>query len=129
VLTGAWRLSWLGLRPYLDNAWFEALLAPRANYYYRLPYSCIDGNLESVLDEQMYMQSTFDGAEAAHLADDLVTALRLRRGSVRFAVRRQSGSEFLRLDVLEIGLAHCRPTLGRQADYRCRSEASRSPGG
>lgn len=75
--------SWQGLRTYLDQRWFAALLGgSEKNYLRQLQIACIDGNLESVLDEWFWMLGTTQGRKGADLCDELMGVARIRGSDV-----------------------------------------------
>jgi hypothetical protein len=77
------QLSWLGLRPYLDNPVIQSSL-PGRNAVEQVMKAVVDGGFESVLDEHFWLraQNLEDGARG--LAHDLRSALGLRAGSFGF---------------------------------------------
>lgn len=71
--------SWLGLRSYLDQPWFvKALGGGERHFPESIQNAIIEGNLESVLDEQLWLSSTLHGLEGPQLAAELKDVLRLR---------------------------------------------------
>jgi len=71
--------SWLGLRNYLDQPWFvKALGGGERHYPDSIQQAIFDGNLESVLDEQLWIVSKMQSLSGAQLAEELRDALRLR---------------------------------------------------
>ena len=55
-------LSWNGFRSYLNRSWFKAVLTRRREHYIRaIPEAVVAGNLESVLDEHLWISSRLDG--------------------------------------------------------------------
>lgn len=53
------RASWMGLRTYLDRPWFAAALQRRKQTFVEaLQQAVFDGNLESVLDEHLWVERT-----------------------------------------------------------------------
>lgn len=77
------QLSWLSLRPYLDNPVILSSLQGR-NAVDQIMKAVVDGGLESVLDEHFWLrvQNLEDGASG--LAQDLRSSLGLRAGSFSF---------------------------------------------
>lgn len=77
------QLSWLTLRPYLDNPVILSSL-PGQNAVDQVMKAVVGGGLESVLDEHFWLraQNLEDGALG--LAQDLRTSLGLRAGSFSF---------------------------------------------
>lgn len=71
--------SWLGLRSYLDQPWFvKALGGDERHFPESIQRAIVEGNLESVLDEQLWLNSTLNGLEGSQLAEELKDVLRLR---------------------------------------------------
>lgn len=77
------RLSWQGLRAYLDNPVILSSLSGR-NAVDQVMGAVVDGGFESVLDEHFWLraQNIHDGAKG--LAKDLQSTLGLRPGSFSF---------------------------------------------
>ena len=102
IATGfrALRVSWEGLRSYLNNPWMAASMAGRGGYRTRISRAILDGNLESVLDEHLWVTATLRHLDSKSLLDNLTTALTLRTADVKFY-----GYD------------------GRQSDYQLRSHA------
>ena len=76
--------SWLGLRSYLDNPLFEAAFGAGGNYRAALHRAVRHGNLESVLDEHLWISQRLGGGTGAELANTLRDALKLHVGRVEF---------------------------------------------
>jgi hypothetical protein len=78
--------SWTGLRTYLDRPWFNAALRRRRQKFVKaLEQAVFDGNLESVLDEHLWLERTLNPPrEENELAKKLLLALSRVRGSARF---------------------------------------------
>lgn len=75
--------SWQGLRSYLDQRWFAALLGgSERNYLRQLQSACVDGNLESVLDEWFWLLVTTQGSSGRELCDEFSAATRIRGSEV-----------------------------------------------
>jgi len=71
--------SWLGLRSYLDQPWFvKALGGGERHFPESVQNAIVEGNLESVLDEQLWLNSTLHGLDGPQLATELKDVLRLR---------------------------------------------------
>lgn len=96
-LLRALRTSWSGLRSYLNNPWMNASLQPDAagaaddsddsdgrRYRQRIQDAILDGNLESVLDEHLWITRTLRGSSSAEAAASLEDALSLRTSSLVF---------------------------------------------
>jgi len=84
--------TWSGLRTYLDQPWFvKALGGGERQYPDSLQKAIIDGNLESVLDEHLWVTSRLQGISGAGLAEELKEVLRLR--SSVFFVHSVNGKE------------------------------------
>ena len=87
------RLSWQGLRPYLDNPVLLSAIGG-ASTIDGLLGATFAGNLESVLDEHLWIRSaSLEGVDA--LAKDLQSSLRLITGG--FSFHALGNSERLRL--------------------------------
>lgn len=90
-------VAWSGLRTYLDQPWFvKALGGGERHYPESLQKAIVDGNLESVLDEHLWLTSRLQGLSGPSLAAELRDVLRLRSsvffvhsgdGSDRFTLR------------------------------------------
>jgi len=74
------QVSWNGLRTYLDQRWFVAMLVKKdtGKYPTALLQAVLDGNLEAVLDEHLWIIHKLHGLEGARLAHELRTGLSLR---------------------------------------------------
>ena len=71
--------AWSGLRTYLDQPWFvKALGGGERHYPESIQKAIIDGNLESVLDEQLWVTARLQGTAGESLASELKEVLRLR---------------------------------------------------
>jgi len=75
--------AWNGLRNYLDQRWFVASLRKSGSYPKALLKAVVDGNLEAVLDEYLWISGTVSGLRGPELAYALKDALRLRSGNYR----------------------------------------------
>jgi hypothetical protein len=76
--------SWLGLRSYLDQPWFvKSLGGGERHFPESIQKAIVEGNLESVLDEQLWLNSTLNGLKESELAAELKDALRLRSSVFR----------------------------------------------
>ena len=95
----ALRASWEGLRSYLNNQWMAASMDGRGNYRKRISRAILDGNLESVLDEHLWVIGTLRHLDSEALVHHLTTALSLRTSDVKLY------------------------GLGRDSDYHLRSHA------
>ena len=95
----ALRASWEGLRSYLNNPWMAASMGGRGDYRKRISRAILDGNLESVLDEHLWVTGTLRHLDPKALVDHLTTALSLRTSDVKLY------------------------GLGRESDYHLRSHA------
>ena len=80
----ALRASWEGLRSYLNNPWMNAAIVGTGDYRKRISRAIIDGNLEAVLDEHLWVTSTLRYLDPTKLFQELTTALSLRTSDVRF---------------------------------------------
>ena len=97
----ALHVSWVGLRSYLNNPWMDASMTGRGNYRTRISRAILDGNLESVVDEHLWVTAKLRHLDSKALLDNLTTALSLRTSDVKFY-----GYD------------------GRQSDYHLRSHAA-----
>ena len=95
----ALRASWEGLRSYLNNPWMAASISDRGDYRKRISRAILEGNLESVLDEHLWITGTLRHLDPKALVDQLTTALSLRTSDVKLY------------------------GLGRESDYHLRSHA------
>ncbi len=77
------RLSWQGLRAYLDNPVILSSL-PGRSAVDKVMGAVVDGGFESVLDEHFWLRAQNLPDGAAGLARDLQSALGLRAGSFSF---------------------------------------------
>ena len=80
----ALRVSWEGLRSYFNNPWMAASMTGRGNYRGRISKAILDGNLESVLDEHLWVTATLRHLGSEALLDNLTIALSLRTSDVKF---------------------------------------------
>ncbi len=94
-LPAALRTSWSGLRSYLNNPWMEASLKRLGatqrrgtrdgdGYRREIQAAILDGNLESVLDEHLWITRTLRGSSPLEAARALENALSLRTSSFVF---------------------------------------------
>jgi hypothetical protein len=78
------KASWNGLRSYLNRSLFQAALTRRGQRYtHAIPEAVVAGNLESVLDEHLWIASRLDADAITRFARDLVKTLGLREGRHR----------------------------------------------
>lgn len=77
------RLSWHGLRPYLDNPVILSALTGR-NAVERVMRAVVDGGFESMLDEHFWLRAPQLEKGSFDLAADLKAALGLRSGGFTF---------------------------------------------
>jgi hypothetical protein len=71
--------AWSGLRTYLDQPWFvKALGGGERHYPESLQKAITEGNLESVLDEHLWVTSRLQGTAGNSLASELKEVLGLR---------------------------------------------------
>ena len=82
-LRSALRASWEGVRSYLNNPWMDASLGDQRDYRVRISEAILDGNLESVLDEHLWVTATLRHLAPRALVDQLRTALSLRTSDVK----------------------------------------------
>jgi hypothetical protein len=76
--------SWNGLRSYLNRSLFQAALTRRGQRYtHAIPESVVAGNLESVLDEHLWIASKLDADAITRFPRDLVKTLGLHEGRHR----------------------------------------------
>ncbi len=75
------QVAWNGLRTYLDQRWFVMLLSgdeERTPYPDALQRAVLQGNLEAVLDEHLWITRKLSGLEGERLANELRSGLSLR---------------------------------------------------
>ncbi|MCB9672596.1 MAG: hypothetical protein H6739_06405 [Alphaproteobacteria bacterium] len=107
-LSSALRTSWSGLRSYLNNPWMESSLqrlgttrsrgaedADGRGYRSSIQAAILEGNLESVLDEHLWITRTLRGSSPSEAAKALEDALSLRTSS--FVFHGLGGQQDLRL--------------------------------
>ena len=76
--------SWNGLRPYLNRSLFQAALTCRGQPYTKaIPEAVVAGNLESVLDEHLWIASKLDADAITRFPRDLLKSLGLHEGRHR----------------------------------------------
>ena len=77
--------SWNGLRNYLDQRWFYSLLCRGGESYPdALLRVVVDGNLEAVLDEHLWIISQLQSLSGDELADELRDGLTIKSGLYYF---------------------------------------------
>jgi len=77
--------SWNGLRNYLDQRWFYSLLCKRGESYPdALLRVVVDGNLEAVLDEHLWIIGQLQSLSKNELADELRDGLTIKSGLYYF---------------------------------------------
>ena len=77
--------SWMGIRNYLDQRWFYASIRKKKEKYPdAVRRATIDGNLEAVLDEHLWITSRLRGIEGSELADELRNGFAIRSGGFHF---------------------------------------------
>lgn len=73
--------SWIGLRNYLDQRWFYKVLCKEdESYPEALLRVVVDGNLEAVLDEHLWITSRLRSLSEDELAIELLDGLTLKSG-------------------------------------------------
>ncbi len=73
--------SWNGLRSYLNRSLFQAALTRRSQKYTQaIPEAIVAGNLESVLDEHLWISSKLDAGAIPQFCANLKKVLGLRDG-------------------------------------------------
>jgi len=76
--------SWNGLRPYLNRSIFQEALTRRGQRYTEaIPDAVVAGNLESVLDEHLWISSKLNGDAITNFPRDLRKSLTLYEGRHR----------------------------------------------
>ena len=84
----ALRASWEGLRGYFNNTWMEiatGMRGPKTTAHReRIRWAVIHGNLESVLDEHLWVTRVLRHMEPEELASELTKAVSLRTSYVGF---------------------------------------------
>jgi hypothetical protein len=100
-------VAWLGLRTYLDNPWFmRSLSASDRNYPHAIRLAVVNGNLESLLDEHLWIIYKLGNLSGVELAKELHTVLSLRtslfylhqlssRSKQRFSLRCHAAMPFI----------------------------------
>ncbi len=84
AFSGLVEASWNGLRAFLNKSWFRDALAKRGqNYTDAILEAVVDGNLESVLDEHLWITGQLDPRSLSSFAKDLKQVLGLRAGRQR----------------------------------------------
>ena len=80
------RLSWEGLRGYFNNTWMDfagGMRGPkRRSFRERIRWAVMHGNLESVLDEHLWVTGVLRHLAPTELARELWKALSLRTSSI-----------------------------------------------
>lgn len=77
-------LSWNGVRSYLNRSLFHTVLTRRRQTYVdAIPEAVVAGNLESVLDEHLWIMSQLDADAVKRFPIDLKMALSLHEGRHR----------------------------------------------
>jgi hypothetical protein len=75
--------AWEGLRSYLNNPWMDnALDSGGDGARERVLSAVVDGNLESVLDEQLWLVGTLRGTDPEKLPAELTSVLSLRTSDI-----------------------------------------------
>lgn len=90
------RLSWHGLRLYLDKPVFWAVM-PKGKPVKVLQRACLEGNLEAVLDEHFWMRRQSLPKRERGLVQDLHEALNVSVGSFSFHSVHPSGEPRIRV--------------------------------
>lgn len=76
--------SWIGLRSYFNRSLFQAVLRRRGQRYtHAIPEAVVAGNLESVLDEHLWIASKLDADAITRFPRDLMKTLGLHEGRHR----------------------------------------------
>ena len=80
------RLSWEGLRGYFNNTWMDFASGMRGpkkrSIRERIRWAVVHGNLESVLDEHLWVTGVLRHLAPTELADELWKAVSLRTSSI-----------------------------------------------
>jgi hypothetical protein len=78
-------VAWNGLRNYLDQRWFVSTLMRRdeRSYPRSIRRAVLDGNLEAVLDEHLWITAQLYSLQGRQLANELRDSLRLRTSVFR----------------------------------------------
>ena len=82
-LLQALRVAWEGMRSYLNNSWMEAALQGGRDIRDRIWDAVVSGNLESVLDEHLWLTGTLRNLEPGELPEYLLRSLGLRTADMR----------------------------------------------
>jgi len=73
--------SWLALRNYLDQRWFYgALRKKKEKYPDAVKRAALEGNLEAVLDEHLWITARLGNIDGAELATELCEGMKIRSG-------------------------------------------------
>ena len=84
--------SWLGLRNYLDQRWFYGSLRRKGERYPdAVKRAALEGNLEAVLDEHLWITSQLRNIEGSELAVELRDGMTIRSG--RFSLHPIEGDQ------------------------------------
>ena len=87
-------VSWSGFRNYMDQRWFYSRLRkPDEKYTSTLLRVTIDGNLEGVLDEHLWIISKLRSTDGSELADELRKGFTLRNGQFHLHPLQNDGTE------------------------------------
>lgn len=87
--------SWNGLRSYLNRSLFQAALTRRGQKYtHAIPEAVVAGNLESVLDEHLWITSKLDADAVTRFPRDLKKCLGLHEGRHRVHEPGDEGDPF-----------------------------------
>ena len=71
------------MRSYLNNPWMATSISGRGDYRKRISRAILEGNLESVLDEHLWITGTLRHLDSKALVNYLTTALSLRTSDVK----------------------------------------------
>lgn len=86
-LAGALQASWQGLRTYFNHTWMDLMCGRRKSKKRtirdQIRWAVIHGNLESVLDEHLWVSGVLRNIDEKMLKDQLLNPLFLRATSVR----------------------------------------------
>ena len=74
--------SWIGLRNYLDQRWFyNSLRRKKETYPQAIRRATVDGNLEAVLDEHLWITSRLRNMKGEELAHELKNGFDVKSGT------------------------------------------------
>jgi hypothetical protein len=113
--------AWVGLRNYLDQRWFyTAFKRSREKYPDVIQRLILEGNLESVLDEHLWITSRIRTLEGNELAEELEAGLSVRSGLFFFHEVGEKGD-----DTFSLRCHAAMPFVQARAAYGTGTETDR----